>query len=263
MLGHHREAADYLQTTLAATDGVADPATRGRGLAKLGYMLTVQGEFSAARRALEEALTISRELSDAPDQAFALRYLGLVDSAEGRYAVASASLEESLGLYRRLGSDADVGLVLSYLGDVAVHRHEYEHAEHLLVEGSEVLRRCQYLMGLPWPVRRRALLACIRGDMQLAVQLAVEALTINLGLGERQGVAASLVGLAQVADAQAQPEAGVQMLGKAEAFVAPMGLQLLPFDCEQHEVISARLRSQLSASVWDAAWDAGRALTLD
>jgi hypothetical protein len=35
------------------------------------------------------------------------------------------------------------------------------------------------------------------------VQLAVEALTINLGLGERQGVAASLVCLAQVADAQA------------------------------------------------------------
>jgi predicted ATPase/DNA-binding XRE family transcriptional regulator len=261
--GHHREAADYLQRTLAATDGVADLATRGRGLATLGYMLTLQGQFSAARPALQEALDISREMDDVPDAAFALRYLGLVDSAEGRYAAASAHLEDSLSLYRRLGSDADVGLVLSYLGDVAVHRHEYEHAEDLLLEGSQVLRRCQYLMGLPWPVRRRALLACIRGEMQLAVQLAVEALTINLGLGERQGVAASLVCLAQVADAQARPEVGVQMLGKAEAFVAPMGLQLLPFDREQHEVISRRLRSQVTEAAWDAAMEAGRGLSLD
>jgi predicted ATPase/DNA-binding CsgD family transcriptional regulator/DNA-binding XRE family transcriptional regulator len=263
MRGHQGEAGDYLQMTLAATDGVADLATRGRGLATLGYMLTTQGQFSAARRALEDALNISRELSDVPDAAFALRYLGLVDSAEGQYAAASAHLEESLSLYRRLGSDADVGLVLSYLGDVAVHRRDYEHAEQLLVEGSEVLRRCQYMMGLPWPVRRRALLACIRGDMALAVQLAVEALMINLGLGERQGVAASLVCLAQVADVQAQPEIGVQLLGKAEAFVEPTGLQLLPFDREQHEIISRRLRSQLAAATWDAAWEAGRGLSLD
>jgi hypothetical protein len=101
------------------------------------------------------------------------------------------------------------------------------------------------------------------GDMQLAVQLAVEALAINLGLGERQGVAASLVCLAQVADAQAQTEVGVRMLGKADAFVAPMGLQLLPFDREQHELISRRLRSQVDVSRWEAAWEAGRGLSLD
>src|SRR5262249_26268593 len=162
----------------------------GRGLAALGYMLTLQAQFAAARPALEAALNISRELADDADAAFALRYLGLVASAEGQYAAATEYLDESLSLYRRLWSDADVGLVLSYLGDVAVHVHDYERAERLLREGSAVLRRCQYLMGLPWPVRRLALLACIRGDAELAVQLAVEALTINLGLGERQGVAA-------------------------------------------------------------------------
>ena len=55
----------------------------------------------------------------------------------------------------------------------------------------------------------------------------------------------------------------MQMLGKAEAFVAPMGLQLLPFDREQHEVISRRLRSQVTEAAWDAAMEAGRGLSLD
>jgi hypothetical protein len=53
------------------------------------------------------------------------------------------------------------------------------------------------------------------------------------------------------------------MLGKAEAFVAPMGLQLLPFDREQHEVISRQLRSQRDALRWETAWEAGRGLSLD
>jgi DNA-binding NarL/FixJ family response regulator len=72
-----------------------------------------------------------------------------------------------------------------------------------------------------------------------------------------------LVCLAQVADAQQQPELGVQLLGKADAFVAPMELQLLPFDREQHQVISARLRSRVDVMAWDEAWEVGRRLSLE
>ena len=42
--GHLREGRDRLQTALDAADAVADPQTRGRGLAALGHLLMAQGQ---------------------------------------------------------------------------------------------------------------------------------------------------------------------------------------------------------------------------
>src|SRR5260370_40047032 len=102
MRAPQREAGDPLQSALAAAVPTADAATRGRGLATLGYMLTLQGQYAAARPHLEAALKISRELADEPDVAFALRYLGLIASTEGDYEAATELLGESLTLYRRM-----------------------------------------------------------------------------------------------------------------------------------------------------------------
>ena len=94
----------------------------------------------------------------------------------------------------------------------------------------------------------------------MAVRLCVESLNLNREVGERQGIAASLVGLAHVADAQANTELAIQLLGTAEAVVAAIGPQLLPFDREQLEAITARLRRH---AAWETAWEAGRRLSLD
>jgi len=263
MRGHQREAGDYLQGALVAPGATADVATRGRGLATLGYMLTLQGQYATARPHLEAALQISRELADEPDVAFALRYLGLIASTEGDYAAATEFLGESLTLYRRMGADADVGLLLSYLGDVAIHRQDFKRAQLLFEESRELLKRIRYMLAMPWPVRRLAHIARLRGDAHQAVKLCLESLAINREIDEWQGVAASLVALAQVAEAQGQPALGVEFLGKAEAIVGPTGLQLLPFDRLQHEAISVQLRAQLDQPACDSAWAAGRQLSLD
>jgi predicted ATPase/DNA-binding XRE family transcriptional regulator len=263
MCGHQREASDYLQAALVAPVATADVATRGRGLATLGYMLTLQGQYVAARSALEAALNIGRDLADTADVAFALRYLGLIASTEGDYAAATEFLEESLTRYRRMGADADVGLLLSYLGDVAIHLRDFDRAQLLFEESSALLARIRYTMGLPWPLRRQAHIARLRGDPRRAVKLCIEALALNREIGEWQGVAASLVALAQVAEAQSQPELGVEFLGKAEAVVGPTDLQLMPFDRHQHEVITAQLRAQLDQPAWDVARAAGRRRSLD
>jgi tetratricopeptide (TPR) repeat protein len=190
-------------------------------------------------------------------------FWGFVASADGDYGPAGDFLEESLALYRRLGSDADIAIALGYLGDVALQRHDLERASHLFNESSALLTKLQYKIALAYPLRRLGQLARLRGDSQLAVRLCVESLTLNREVGERQGIAASLVGLAHVADAQGQPELAIQLLGTADAVVAAIGPQLLPFDREQLETITAALRAQVEAVVWDAAWEVGRCMSLD
>ena len=114
------------------------------------------------------------------------------------------------------------------------------------------------MIAIPWPIRRLAHIARVRGDLERAVRLSIDSLTINRDVDEWQGVAASLVALAQVADAEQQPELGVRLLSRAEAVFAPTGLQLLPFDRAQHELIVAQLHARLDQATWDEAWRAGR-----
>jgi tetratricopeptide (TPR) repeat protein len=263
MRTRQQEAGDYLQTALAAAGDSADAAVRGRGLATLGYMLTLQGRYTEARPHVAAALEISRQLGDLPDEAFALRYLGLIDSAQGAYAAASDFLADSLTLYRTMSADADVGLLLSYLGDVAIYLGELDRAQPLFEESSAILTRIRYLLAMPWPVRRLAYIARLRGDAVRAVQLSIQSLNINLEVDERQGVAASLVALAQLAETQHRPEIGVQLLRRADAVVGPGGPQLLPVDRIQHETITQLLRSQVDSPTWDAAWATGRHQSLD
>jgi hypothetical protein len=59
---------------------------------------------------------------------------------------------------------------------------------------------------------------------------------------------------------QTQTELAIQLLGTTEAIVAAIGPQLLPFDREQLETNTARLRGHVT---WETAWEAGRRMSLD
>ena len=114
-----------------------------------------------------------------------------------------------------------------------------------------------------YPLRRLGLLARLRGDIPLAVRLCLESLSHNRAGGERQGIAASLVALASIADAQGQPESAVRLLSKAETLASAIGGQLLPFDAEQFEAALARSHERLQPAAWARAWAEGPHLSLD
>ena len=148
-----------------------------------------------------------------------------------------------------------------FLGDVTL-RHDAERARELFEESSALCRRLQNNMVLAYPLRRLGLLAQQRGDIPLAVRLCIESLEHNRDGGERQGVSASLVALASIAETQGRPEGAVQLLSKADALASAIGGQLLPFDAGQFESALTRLRERLDSAAWARAWDDGRQLTL-
>ena len=76
---------------------------------------------------------------------------------------------------------------------------------------------------LPYPLRRLGQLARCVAISPLAVRLCLESLAHNRDVGEQQGVAASLVGLALVAAARGQPRTAAHLLGKADALLTAFG----------------------------------------
>jgi hypothetical protein len=175
----------------------------------------------------EESLVMCRELGHKKLIALALDGLGLVAHEQGDYARATLLYEESLTLWRELGDRWGVAISLDNLGR-AVHG-----------QGDEV--RARMLYG--------------------------ESLALMGELGDRHGIVYSLEGLALVATTTETTPAALErvarLLDAAAALRAAIGAPQPPNERAGHERSVAALRAVLGEVAFEAAWAAGRALSLE
>src|SRR5579859_5218684 len=75
-------------------------ALRARLLDEIAIVPLRQGDYTAARAYLEEALTLARELDDPGLLAATLGSLGFAARLQDRYSAARSALEEGLALAR-------------------------------------------------------------------------------------------------------------------------------------------------------------------
>ena len=154
-------------------------------------------------------------------------------------------------------------LALMFLGDSALGQRAWHQAHVVSLQSADLCRATGNISVLPYPLRRLGHLALKEHDANRAAALYAESMAVNSEVGDRQGVAASLVGLAAVAMALGQREQAALLLGAAEALVVSIETKLLPFDAEEGGRITALVRSQLDAGTFAAAWAKGRAMVLD
>ena len=221
----------------------------------------MQGNKSAASRSLEEALTIGRSIDDPAVTAFALRYLGLIADTQHDSATAQALLQESFTLFRTLDNQSEIALALMYLGDAALVRRDNARAQQLYQESTTLLRQLDNKIVLPYALRHLGYLALWQGNHSEATRLCSESLTLNLSVGERQGSAASLVGLAAIAVTRKQWVRATRLLSAANTGLVASRIQLLPFDHARYDETAAILRVQLDALTLDTALATGQAMT--
>jgi tetratricopeptide (TPR) repeat protein len=244
---------------------VADARTleRARALNAVAFLDTMQGQLTEARPWFEEALAIGRALGDAASQAFALRYLGALANAAGAYTDARRALEESLTHFTALGATAERALGLMYLADVAISLRDDRWAEELSEQSIELQRVLQNTNALGYPLRQLGYLALRRGDLCQAVTTFLESLTLNQQIGDQQGVAASLVGLAAATRAGGAPQRAAWLLGAADAVLASIDTRLLATDRQRQAHALAQLDAELGPAALEAERTHGRELSME
>jgi DNA-binding CsgD family transcriptional regulator len=82
-------------------------------------------------------------------------------------------------------------------------------------------------------------------------------------MGDKEGIASSLEGLAGVAQGQGQPLSAARLYGAAAALRNAIGAPLPPTDRVSYERMVDNLRVQLDAATFEAAWAEGQAFTLE
>lgn len=249
--------------SLAICREVGDQQGIASALIKLGNAATEEGDYATASGFLEEALTIWRELGDKHGTARALISLGWAALRPGDYQLAHARLEAALVLSREVGDTRSIGFELSGLGEVALRQGDYVRATRLVEDSLELRRQLSNKWGVGVSLGTLGWVAMREGDWMRAVARLGESLEVRREIGDMGGSAWCLERLAEVALARERPEKAVRLFGAAAALRASIGSVIDPVDQPEYERRRTSLRAELGAQRSAAAWDEGRAMTLE
>lgn len=180
------------------------PELRARMLASLGHTYWAQGHYEPARRLLESAVAIQREIQgeDHPDVAGTMNLLGLVMRQQGDFLAAEPLYRQVLATRRRHrgNSHPDVARTLNGLALTLRNQGEYSEAETLLREALAIdeKHRVEDPVGLAGTLNALGHVLREKGDLAAAESLYRKSLALRrTALGEEHpDVAHSLANVA-------------------------------------------------------------------
>lgn len=260
-LGHYEMAADEYGDALALATAIGDLSARPLLLAEIGWVALLRGDVATAERLAVEAAELAEDLGNRRVLAHALRLRGEAELRQGGVAGAATALERALVVAEELGAPAEVAgvrcsqacLALDEL-DLDEARRRAEEALSLsalphpirrtsphwvlgvvsLAEGD--LEAADQHFGADLALARNAQaprheangnwglagVSASAGRTAEAVARQGRALELRRAMGDRLGVADSLVGLAAAA-VRVEPEAAARLVGAAGALRTAAG----------------------------------------
>ncbi len=300
MHGHVGEARRWLRRTLEAAPEEPS-AARSKALDGAGYLAHEQGENDVAIGLLEASIACAKEVDAASAAALASAHLcgRLVSDPAAALAVG----EEAVALAREAGDDWVLAVALNNLGELIRASGDRERATAYYEEGLELRRRIGDMSRIALSLINLAEMALLEGDTGRAAAQLAEAAEIATALGDKRHICFARGGLAWVAylerrweDADAEARESLRLareLGMKRQLVdevfclagiaaatgdAPRAARLAAAaehhisliapeptltDATPHRAAIESARAVCDRKTWEAAWAAGRTLTLD
>ena len=302
MRGHYGEGRGWIARLLAIAPDAEREDAHASAFHADGALAYLQGDYAAAEARHREALAIWRQLGNRRGIARSLNSLGNIANSRGELSAARGLYEDALSIAREIGDRRSISMGLHCLGMVAHDAGDYAAAQALLEECVSVSRdigawRAAVALSELGDVRHA------QGDLEAARSLLLEALKGQRELGDRPGIAKTLVGLATVSHDGGDIPAAKSHLREAldivptgdalchvtwlDAF-AGLSLEFASATCAarlwgctqrlreeigspmstperaRHERLVAAARSALhDDAAFDRAWNEGRSWTLD
>ncbi|MGH2558236.1 MAG: LuxR C-terminal-related transcriptional regulator [Thermomicrobiales bacterium] len=251
------------QERLVAASSHVPPRLRTDALLKAGNLALMSGDYRGSTRLLRESLVLAEQVTDPVATAKALLLLGYIGvSVDGQDGCVPL-FEDALALFREDDDPWWVPETLMGLGRTARARADFAHARVLLEEALHLYRDRGDRWGIAWVTTALGEVAADEGDAGQAVGLLQEGLRLQAEHKSYVGIDVCLRGLGTVAEATGRPEAAVHLLGAAESLRGARGILMPMHDRDAHERRVTRARAGLGEAAFVAAWDTGRAMTIE
>jgi predicted ATPase/class 3 adenylate cyclase/uncharacterized protein HemY len=261
--GDYGPARGMFEEALAAMRDLGDKRGIAAAINHLGNVALYQGDLERAGALYLESQALRLAVGDRRDIASSYNNLGLTALERGDYAQAEALLEKSLGMWREIGDRVIIATVLSNLGRAALYQRQDGHARGLFEEALELARAVNDRWNIAYALSGLGQLAVRRDEVDHGRSLLEEALHIRHSLGDKRGVVRSLSSIARAEWGRGHPERTVQLAAAADVIRHAIGVQMEPSYRAEYERMMQAARERLSAEGFTAAWNAGRAMTMD
>ncbi|HEX5692823.1 MAG TPA: hypothetical protein VFX76_22585, partial [Roseiflexaceae bacterium] len=194
--------------------------------------------------------------------------LSLCDQAtiawvHGDYALARARCEQADAILVEIGDTLNIGWSRYYLGRLALSTSEISTAIERCTESVTFFRNPEFKPGLASALCTLGKALCHNKQYDEARARLTESLSIRALFRHPQEIAEALEALAQLSIAMDAPARAVRLLGAAQKLRDTAGTPLHPPDRAERDRIIAAARSRLGEDAFEAAWAAGRAMSID
>ncbi len=252
-----REIQDLMQRS-------DDPYTHAVILHEQGYFKRLQGDYKAARPLLEQAIACFQGLGKHWDRANSLMSIGDVLRDLGLYQEAQSRFEQSRAIYHRLGDLRGYFWIHIKLGEIARDQGDHTRARRWLEPAVAHFTEARSNVGLSWAMTSLAIVELAEDRAERASELFAQGLIEFHTCGQKVGVAYGLKGVADVLVYQrANLPRAVQLFGAAAELLIAIGAGITPGDRVEHDPLLSLARTILESSTFDAAWEAGKALSIE
>lgn len=259
---HLTEGQRWLEEALSRAVGVS-PELRADGLEGAAILALAQGELKRAATQMEECGQIRRGIDDLCRLGNSVRYLALIRLDRGDTAAARALLDESLALQKEAGNEGELATVLSNIGILAIHDEEWEYAADLYQQSLELFARAGDTLGMARAMLNLSDARLHSRDLDEARDLLEQSLKMFEQLGMRWDIAYVIENLGGVAAYDGRPAQAARLIGAADRAREELGTPLPEAEKVAYNRYLAAAKEALGAAAFAAAWEEGRALTLE
>jgi predicted ATPase len=262
--GAYTEAEALFEESLALRRELDDEPGLARSLFDLGWLASHQGDYERARLLLEDSLALRRRLGEEPALFGAgLNILGVVALYQAALVRAELLFEDSLIIARDQNDQYGRAAAVNNLSLVSVYRGDFDQAISRAEESLALFKELGNPEGIADSLDNLGRAALGSGDAQRARELFVESLKLSKEVDYKWGIAQCLEGLAGVAAALARDENATRLYAAAMSLREALGAIRPPVDREEHERRAAGARERIGEEAWAAAYDTGRAMSLE
>lgn len=256
------DAQHYARLAVQKSAG-APAALEGGVRLVAGRLASTYGDRLEGRELLAQALAIYRRLGDEHNIAWCLICQAISSLGTPQETRAGLALgREGLAYFRRVGDLYGIAQALNILGELARRLGDYKAASDYYEECLRVSQESGERLRVAMQYGNLGLVAYHLNQPDYAEEMGRRGIQLFQEVGDLFGAMSALAAVAGSALLLGAPEKAAQLLGAAQAHLEAMGARYVHGDQYEVDLFVAEARRRLGEPAFQAAWDAGAAMSL-
>lgn len=258
-----------LELPFAHEAGETVQAARAKALSEFSRLTCLQNDQPRAAELAEESIALFRQLDDPVGLAAALLHRAWAAHASGEYEKAKCVLREGLQHLSATDDPWLYGQLLLYLADAAGFTFDFEQMHSFYTQSRELFEQIGDRSAIADVLKDQGGMSILESKYQESIDCLLKSIQLCYKLDHRQYITTGMCFLSTAVGMREKPDPAqaslysAQLEGAAHSLKDTIGLNDWTKDNPFIQMVYQYIRSRVDEQSWEAAYTAGRALTIE